>query len=299
MNIKDLKYLVALAEYGHFGKAAEACFVSQPALSMQIRKLEEVLGVKLLERTNKSVLLTECGARVVERAKVILNQVDEVREIAKQLADPFSGELRVGIFPTLAPYLLPHIIPTLSKDYPKLSLFLIEDKTANLIDKLKNGKLDVAILSIPVSEKAFQHEALFREDFLLAVPEHDALAKNKFVNQSDLDGKHLLLLEDGHCMREQSLNICYEMHADEMQNFRATSLETLRQMVVAGVGITLMPTLACAPNAMLRYIPFQGSKPSRTIGLYWRANSSKQVLLSDMIQKIKSVLLKQHSVDPV
>lgn len=296
MNIKDLKYLVAVADYNHFGKAADACFVSQPALSMQIAKLEESLGVKLLERTNKSVFLTDSGAVIVERARYILNQIEEVRDIAKLAKDPFRGEFKLGIFPTLAPYLLPLIIPSLSKTYPHLSFYLIEEQTASLVEKLKQGKLDAAILSAPVVEKSFQQAILFEEEFMLAVSVTHPLAKLKTIKQQDLDNKNLLLLEEGHCMRDQALAVCHRMQAAETHGFRATSLETLRHMVSAGVGITFMPKLACYASDSITYVPFNEPKPMRSIGLYWRANSSRQVLLDAMMRKIKSILKKQKAV---
>jgi LysR family transcriptional regulator, hydrogen peroxide-inducible genes activator len=290
MNIKDLKYLVALADLGHFGHAATACFVSQPALSMQIKKLEETLGVKLLERTNKSVMLTETGAIIAERARHILSQVDEVREIAKSAQDPFSGEFRLGIIPTLAPYLLPVVMPQLSEIYPKLSFYLIEEQTALLVDKLKQGKLHAAILALPVLETSFDSRVLFEEEFLLAVPANHVLAKLKKIKQHDLTDKNLLLLEEGHCMRDQALALCSMMHAKESQNFRATSLETLRHMVGAGVGITLMPKLACIESDAVSYVPFSQPKPARTVGMFWRTTTAKQALLEDMVKKIKTVI---------
>jgi LysR family hydrogen peroxide-inducible transcriptional activator len=296
MNIRDLKYLVALADEGHFGRAAELCFVSQPALSMQIMKLEESLGIKLLERTNKSVLLTDQGALIVNRARHILHQVEEVREIARSAKDPFSGELRIGIFPTLAPYLLPLIIPKLSKRYPNLSFYLIEEQTSVLIEKLKQGKLHAALLAHPVIEKSFSHALLFEEEFLLATPIAHALAKIKKVKQQDLQHQYLLLLEEGHCMRDQALAVCHEMRGKEAPNFRATSLETLRNMVAAGVGITLMPKLACNENEDIAYVPFALPKPVRSIALFWRTALSKEIVLKEIVIEIRKIMLKQKTV---
>lgn len=291
MNIRDFEYLVALCELKHFGKAADACFVSQPALSMQIKKLEESLGVQLLERTNKSVMLTDQGMIIATRAKQILNQIDEIKEIAKSAKDPFSGEIRIGIFPTLAPYLLPLIIPQLSKAYPKLSFYLIEEQTSQLIEQLRNGKIHAAFLAMPIAEKAFEHVTLFEEEFLLAVPKNHRLAKLKAIKQKDLENENLLLLEQGHCLRDQALDLCHRMNVSENQSFRATSLETLRQMVAAGVGITLIPKLACTPNTSIAYIPFSTPKPMRTIGLVWRTESAKKSLLEHIITLFKHSLL--------
>lgn len=296
MNIRDLKYLVALAEYEHFGKAAEACFVSQPALSMQIKKLEETLGVTLLERTNKSVLLTDSGAIIAKRARHILSEVEEIREIAKSAHDPFSGELKIGIFPTLAPYLLPIIIPKLSKKFPNISFYLIEEKTNSLIEQLKLGKLHAAFLASPVSESGLKSTPLFEEEFLLAVATSNPLSHHKSVKQQDLQHKNLLLLDEGHCMRDQALALCHRMKAAETQNFRATSLETLRNMVTANVGITLMPKLACHKNDGVCYIPFSNPKPSRSIELFWRTTSAKKIVLQAIGKEIQTILAKNNAV---
>jgi LysR family hydrogen peroxide-inducible transcriptional activator len=257
---------------------------------MQIKKLEETLGVKLLERNNKSVMLTDHGVIIAERARHILSQVDEVREIAKTAKDPFSGEFKLGIIPTLAPYLLPLIMPQLSKQYPKLSFYLIEEQTAQLIEKLKQGKLHAAILALPVEDKTFSGKVLFEEEFLLTVPVKHPLAKLNKIKQQDIVDTNLLLLEEGHCMRDQALALCSTMHMQEAQNFRGTSLETLRHMVSAGVGITLMPKLACLSSSTVVYVPFSQPKPARSLGMFWRTTSSKQVLLEDMVKKLKSLM---------
>ncbi len=287
MNIRDLKYLVALKEHRHFGKAADACFVSQPALSMQIKKLEEFLGVQLLERTNKSVMFTVVGEIMIERARVILNEVDEMKDIARQAADPFGGELRLGIFPTLAPYLLPHITPKLSKKFPRLSILLLEEKTNVLLEKLHQGKIDAAILALPIAETNLVHAPLFTEEFMLAVPHTHLLAKRKSIKPEELVDQPLLLLEEGHCLREQALSFCFQVSAVENQRFRATSLETLRYMVASGVGMTLMPKLACHANDGVAYIPFKTPKPSRSIGMVWRASTAKQQALKEIASVIR------------
>lgn len=290
MNTRDLEYLVALSDLKHFGKAAAACFVSQPALSMQIKKLEDSLGIQLLERTNKSVLLTDHGLIIAKRAQQILHQLDEIKEIAKSAKDPFSGEIRIGVFPTLAPYLLPLIIPQLSKIYPKLSFYLVEEQTSQLIEKIKEGKLHAAFLAAPITDKSLFGSFLFEEEFLLAVPINHQLAKLKTVTQYDLENENLLLLEQGHCMRDQALDLCHRMNISENKNFRATSLETLRHMVAANVGITLIPKLACSPSDTIAYIPFSLPKPLRTIGLYWKRSTSKQLLLNEITTKIIEIL---------
>ncbi|WP_218813486.1 LysR substrate-binding domain-containing protein [Rickettsiella endosymbiont of Dermanyssus gallinae] len=290
MNIRDLKYLVALSKYQHFGRAAEACFVSQPALSMQIKKLEADLGVKLLERSNKSVLLTPIGIAITEKAQHILEQADQIYALAKLAEDPYGGELKIGIIPTLAPYLLPLLMPALASQFPKLRFYLVEEQTALLIPKLKTGALDAAFLALPVVEPSLTHAVLFEEEFLLAAPAKHPLSAQKTVKQHDLDQQNVLLLEEGHCMRGQTLDICHKINVSEMQNFRATSLETLRHMVASGNGITLMPKLAQQTNDNIVYIPFSSPKPSRTIGLYWRVSSARKTLLGEVSTYIKKII---------
>lgn len=296
MNIRDLEYLVAVAELKHFGKAAEVCYVSQPALSMQIKKLEENLGVKLLERTNKSVILTDCGSLIAERAREILNQVEELRQIAKSAIDPYCGELRIGIIPTLAPYLLPLIMPTLIAVYPKLKLYLIEGQTAALVEMLKQGKLHASFLASNIVDAGLEQTPLFEEEFELAFPSSHPLKSKKIIHPEDIPDLKLLLLDEGHCLRDQALSFCQQTHMNEVQNFRATSLETLRQMVAAGSGITLMPKLACVASEQISYRAFAKSKPVRIISLYRRAASSKQILLASIAEQIKKLMKSQKSI---
>lgn len=296
MNIRDLKYLVAIADHNHFGLAAEACFVTQPALSMQIKKLETHLGVQLIERTSKSARLTEVGKLMTEHARDILYRVETMKEYAKLANDPFSGELHLGVIPTLAPYLLPHIFPGLAKIFPNLTIFLVEDQTAYLLTKLKEGKLDAVLVGLPPTVKDFVSSPLFEEEFLLATPPNHPLSKRKSIRISDLENKVLLLLEDGHCMRDLALELCYRAKATESKGFRATSLETLRHMVASNAGITLMPKLASKPNDGIAYVPFNADKPSRIIGIIWRPSSPRKILLEKMTEKIRKLLLKQKSV---
>ena len=296
MNIRDLKYLVAIADHSHFGMAAEACFVSQPALSMQIKKLEGVLGVQLIERTTKSALLTEIGKLMTEHARDILYRVEAMKEAAKEAKDPYSGELHLGVIPTLAPYLLPHIIPSLTKIFPKLSIFLVEDQTPNLLTKLKQRKLDGALVGLPLIHDDFFALPLFEEEFLLALPPNHPLSKRKSIRISDLENKVLLLLEDGHCMRDFALELCYRAKASEAKGFQATSLETLRHMVASKAGITLMPKLAIKPNDGVSYLPFHSPKPARIVGMVWRSSSAKKILLESIVAHIRKSMAKQKAV---
>ncbi|MFC5743843.1 DNA-binding transcriptional regulator OxyR [Dyella tabacisoli] len=294
MNLRDLHYLVALAEHRHFGRAAEASFVSQPTLSTQIKKLEDELGVALVERTPRKVLLTETGREIARRARGVLAEIDEIKAIAQRTRDPESGTLRLGIFPTLGPYLLPHLVPLVRNRYPRLELLLVEDKTEQVIRMLREGSLDVGILALPLHEDSLITEFLFEEPFVLAVPDSHPLVHLKHrLKLSDLEDESLLLLEDGHCMRDQALEVCQLAGAGEKSGFRATSLETLRQMVAANVGITLLPTLAIKPPMSrtdnVHLIEFSGHAPSRRIALVWRKSSSMNSFLKGMAEVFRGL----------
>ena len=284
MNLRDLQYLVALADHRHFGKAASASFVSQPTLSMQVKKLEKELGVELVERNRGQILLTEAGEAVVERARVILGEVDDINRIATQATDPESGSLRLGLFPTLAPYLLPHVVPKIHERFPHLELLLVEEKTAVVHASLRDGSLDAGLMALPEPDDLLHVEPLFEEDFLLAVPaDHPLATDGGPVDGSVLATEHVLLLEEGHCLRDQALEVCALAGAHERSGFRATSLETLRQMVAAGVGVTLLPQLSVqppvAPSPDIVLLRFTDPVPHRTIGMFWRPTSVFRDLL--------------------
>ncbi len=283
MNIRDLSYLVALADLRHFGHAAEACFVSQPTLSTQIKKLEEELGAQLIERAPRQVMLTEVGKEVVERARLVLRDVQQIREVARRAADPKSGVLRLGIFPTLGPYLLPHVIPQIHQRYPGLELLLVEEKSEVLLSQLRDGRLDAAILAQPVDGDQLRCQELFEEPFVLALPEGHPLDKTGALTIDSLRDHTVLLLEDGHCLRDQALEVCKLAAANEKPGFRATSLETLRQMVAAGVGLTLLPVLAVKPpvaiTESIHLRPFDSPAPSRKLAMFWRNSSALESFL--------------------
>ena len=282
MNLRDLRYLVALADLRHFGKAAAACFVSQPTLSMQIKKLEESLGVPLLERAARQVLLTPTGERVVEQARRVLHEVQTLERVAQQARDPYRGELRLGIIPTVAPYLLPTALPKLRRALPEIKLQLIEAQTATLVRLLTAGEVEAVIVALPLDVERAVQRPLYVEPFLLAVAKDHPKARRKSVTVADLEGEQVLLLEDGHCLRDQALEICSSAGAQENTSFRATSLETLRQMVSAGAGVTLMPARAMS-GADLRFLPFRGANaPHRVIGLVWRDSSARSHVLETL-----------------
>jgi len=278
MNLRDLEYLVALAETRHFGRAAERCHVSQPTLSTQLRKLEEYLGIPLVERQPRRTALTAAGEAVVARARHILRDADDIRSLARASQDPFTGPLKIGLIPTLGPYLLPRVAPKIAKALPKLSLLLHEYQTAVLVERTFAGELDLAILALPAETKGLVTRPLFAEAFLVAMPARHRLAAKKRVRAADLEGERLLLLEEGHCLRDQALEVCAHAGSEE-QGFRATSLETLRQMVAAGLGLTLLPGLAAeGPFASARGLvvrPFAPPSPNRVIGAAWRRSTSR------------------------
>lgn len=276
MNLRDLHYFVVLAEVMHFGEAAKRCHVSQPTLSMQLKKLEEELGVSLFERTNKQVMLTDSGRALLSRAQHILTQVAEMKEMARAASDPYTGELRLGVIPTLAPYLLPQVMPVIQEALPNLRVWLLEDKTDRLIDKLVAGQLDAAVMATPV-EAEFSQQILFNEPFYFACAGNLALPNKTEMQMEDLANQPVMLLEEGHCLREQAMAVCQLAKAEVQADFTATSLETLRLMVQAGVGVTLLPALAVykVESGSLQIIPFSQPAPFRTIALYWRTGTAR------------------------
>jgi LysR family hydrogen peroxide-inducible transcriptional activator len=290
MNLRDLRYLVALAELRHFGRAADACFVSQPTLSTQIKKIEDELGVTLVERAPRKVMLTAAGAEIAQRARVVLDEIEQIRAIARRSLDPEAGSLRLGIFPTLGPYLLPHVVPKLRTRFPRIELLLTEEKTEILLQQLQEGRIDAAVLALPLHEDQLHTELLFEEPFVLAVPATHPLAGAERLGLDTIADERLLLLDDGHCLRDQALDVCHLAGASEKDGFRATSLETLRQMVAAGVGMTLLPLLAVQPpvprSETVRLLSFTDSRPSRQIALVWRKSSAR----SDFLHKVAGVL---------
>lgn len=279
LKLKDLRYLVAVADERHFGRAARRSFVSQPTLSAQLRKLEDYLGVKLIERQPRRVALTEAGRQVVERARRILQDSDEIVKQARHASDPLSGTLKVALIPTIGPYLLPRVAPQLRKALPQLKLLLFEHQTAVLLERLHSGAIDMGVLALPVERDGLESRVLFEEAFAVALNATHPLAKRKALKPADLDGETLLLLEDGHCLRDQALEVCARAGVHESSDYRATSLETLRQMVAAGHGITLLPEMATrgpygdARSLVMR--PFAKPVPQRHVGAVWRRSSTR------------------------
>jgi Transcriptional regulator len=290
IKIRDLEYLDALDTHRHFGKAAEACHVSQPTLSGQLMKLEEQLGVKLIERHPRRIMLTPAGEQLLAKARRVLNAARELEITAKSLGDPLAGELHLGFIPTLAPYLLPRIMPALIKDLPRLEFFLHEHKTQVLLGMLNDGKLDALVLPWLDEMQGFEAYELFNEEFVVAVSKKHELANRKQMKLEHLQGHHVLTLEDGHCLRDQALGYCFSAGAKEDKRFQATSLETLRYMVAANIGITLLPKLAVmgiAENPDIRYIDFQAPAPSRKIVLLVRQNYTRLASIREVVAVIR------------
>lgn len=293
MNLRALQYFVKLADLRHFSKAADACFVSQPTLSTQIKKLEDELGVQLVERSPKNIMLTQVGEEVAERARLVLSDIEQIRKVARRSENPADGELRLGLFPTLAPYYLPHVVPNVRKLYPNLRLQLAEEKTEDILRMLRKGELDAALLALPLNDDGLEMEILFEEPFVLALPATHPLAGRDDITLQDLDGEELLLLEEGHCLREHALEVCALAGAHERVDFHATSMETLRQMVAADVGVTLMPILSVKPpiaaTSNLVVSRFAEPAPSRTIALVWRSSSAYSDFLRELAECLRNL----------
>ena len=290
LKLKDLRYLVAVADEQHFGRAATKCFVSQPTLSAQLRKLEAALGVQLVERRPRQVTLTEAGEEIAEHARHMLQIGEAIVSQAQSRRDPLAGSLRVGLLPTIGPFLLPLVALKLRRALPRLELLLYEYQSAPLLERLTAGELDLGILALPVPPDHLAVRELYREPFVLALPESHALAAKARVRVEDLAGETLLLLEDGHCLREQALAICSRSGGHEKQDFRATSIETLRQMVAAGAGVTLLPALATrGAYASGRGVALRGfvrPEPSRLIGAVWRRSSARTAAIAAVCDRI-------------
>ena len=290
IKLKDLRYLVAVADTRHFGRAAERCCVSQPTLSAQLKKLEDYLGVQLVERQPKHITLTPAGVEIVARARRILETSDEVVTLARAHRDPLAGPLRVALLPTIGPYLLPHVAPAIRAALPRLSLLLYEYQTAPMLEKLHAAEIDVGILALPVDLDGLTSRVLYEEPFQVALPEQHRLAARASVRLEDLKDEPLLLLEEGHCLRDQALALCNRVGALEKQDFRATSLETLRQMVAAGAGVTLLPELAVkgAYGTARGVVTKSLTRPApvRRIGAVWRKTSARRPAIEAVCELI-------------
>jgi LysR family hydrogen peroxide-inducible transcriptional activator len=276
VTLTELRYAVAVADHRHFGRAAAACFVTQPTLSAQIAKLERTLGVKLFHRSNRSVEATAEGEEIVREARAVLAAAARILEVASSKSEPMTGTWRVGVIPTLAPYLLPWLVPALRDAFPKLAIVLREIRTAEILAEIRDRRLDGGLLALPVEAPALRAEPLFDEPFVLLSPRAHRLSKQAAVREADLQGERVLLLEEGHCLRDQALSICSRAGARDAAldgDFRATSIETLRQMVAGGMGVTLLPALALrcgGSGSSAAAVPFSEPAPTRRIALVFR-----------------------------
>lgn len=274
LTLRQLRYFQALARHGHFGRAADACAISQPALSLQIKELETALGTALFERGARQIRLTRFGVEFAARVQDILRSVDELGDLARGVRDRLAGRLRIGIIPTIAPYLLPTIICNLTREHPDIDLHVRETLTQTLIHELQEGRIDAAIVALPVSEASLTEIPLFSENFVLVRPHADGGLP--VPDRSELREMRLLLLEEGHCFRDQALSFCNMPTARPREWLDGSSLTTLVQMVGAGIGVTLIPEMAVAVetrSASVSVVHFKGEQPSRTIGMVWRSTN--------------------------
>lgn len=276
MTLTEMRYIVALARERHFGKAAETCHVSQPTLSVALKKVEGQLGAALFERSATDVRITALGERIVAQARRVLEEAVRLEEIAGTVGDPLSGALRVGVIYTIAPYLLPQLIPALHREAPAMPLFLKEDFTENLIPALKAGDLDVIVIALPLAEAGLVAQPVYQEPFRVVVPAEHAWATRRDIDADELDGENLLLLGQGNCFRDQVLESCPRLTGPEalQHSLEGSSLETIRYMVASGAGLAVMPSTAADPlierEPMVKVLPFAGKQPTRTVGLVWR-----------------------------
>jgi len=301
MTLTELKYIVAVARERHFGRAADACFVSQPTLSVAIKKLEDELGMPLFERRSNDVTLTDAGERIVAQAQRVLDEAARIKEIAKSGKDPLSGPLRVGVIYTIGPYLLPSLVRQLLKDAPQMPLLLTENYTVRLLELVKNGEVDVAILALPLPESGLQMQPVYDEPFMVAVPRDHPWAKRSKRNgvaSEDLKKETMLLLGAGHCFRDQVLGVCPELmrfstEAEGIQKtFEGSSLETIRHMVASGLGITVLPKTSVPEktpaNSLIDYLPFRNPAPDRRVVLVWRKSFTRLAA----IEALRHAILK-------
>ena len=285
MTLTELKYIVALARERHFGRAAEACFVSQPTLSVAIKKLEDELGVQLFERGGSEVAVTPVGEQIVEQAQHVLEQSNAIREIAAQGRDPLAGPLRVGVIYTIGPYLLPHLVRRMIDDAPQMPLLHQENDTVKLLELLRQGDIDVAIVADPFPDAGLVTQAVYDEPFIVAVPKHHPWAKRKKIRSEELKEQTMLLLGAGHCFRDHVLEVCPELSrfsqasAGIQKTFEGSSLETIRHMVASGIGVTVLPKMVrpdMSDDGLLTYLPFEAPEPYRRVSLAWRKSYSRR-----------------------
>ncbi len=296
MTLTELKYIVAVAREKHFGHAAEACFVAQPTLSVAIKKLEDELGVVIFERGGAEVSVTPLGAKIVAQAELVLEQTAAIREIAKQNKDPLAGPLRLGVIYTIAPYLLPPLVSDMIEKVQQMPLVLQENFTVRLLELLRQGELDAAIMALPIPDQGLMVQPLYDEPFVVALPKHHRWASRTSITSEELKSETMLLLGNGHCFRDQVLEVCPEMSRYSgsgdgiSRTFEGSSLETIRHMVASGIGITVLPKASVpdmdAKNGMLRFVPFAQPVPSRRVVIAWRKSFTRSLAIETVRQAV-------------
>src|SRR6478609_8942749 len=289
MTLTELKYIVAVAREKHFGHAAEACFVAQPTLSVAIKKLEDELGVIIFERGGSEISTTPLGAQIVAQAERVLEQTAAIKEIAKQNKDPLAGPFRLGVIYTIAPYLLPPLVKTMIERVPQMPLVLQENFTVRLIESLRQGELDAAIMALPFADQGLVVQPLYDEPFVVALPKHHPWASRANIDAEALKSETMLLLGSGHCFRDQVLEVCPEMSRFSTsgdgiaRTFEGSSLETIRHMVASGIGITVLPRASVpdmhAKDGLLRYVPFEDPVPTRRVVIAWRKSFTRRAAI--------------------
>jgi LysR family transcriptional regulator, hydrogen peroxide-inducible genes activator len=295
MTLTELKYVVALAQERHFGRAAQKCFVTQPTLSLALAKLEDELGVRLFERNKNEVLVTPMGAGIVEQARRVLDEAGKIASLAKGAQDQLAGALRLGVIPTIGPYLLPELVPILRKRAPDMPLMIEENYTGSLVPLLRDGEIDVALIALPFAVPGVKTRALYEEPFSVVVPEGHAWAKKKRVRPDELTGESLLVLNAGHCFREQVLEACPgQANTASPEGRSGSSLETIRNMVASGLGVSVLPDTALQPryaNRLVKVIPFTEPAPSRKVAIAWRTSFSRPKAVEAVAQAVLDVKL--------
>jgi LysR family hydrogen peroxide-inducible transcriptional activator len=291
-TLKQLRYLSAVAEHRHFGNAAKACHVSQSTLSAGILELEEILGVSLVERNNRQVILSSLGEEIVARGRGVLTDMDDLVAVCEASSEPFSGKMRLGVIPTIAPFILPGLLKRMRRAHPAFQLFIREDLSGHLVNALQHGELDILLLALPYPADNVETMHLFEDEFLFACPRGHSLAKAEHLRTSDLQKQDLLLLEDGHCLRDHALEACKLKDSDISIPYQATSLNTIVQMVANGIGVTLLPQMALDAKILtgtdVRTCHFEESNVSRDIGLMWRKKTPRRAefsLLGEFIRE--------------
>ncbi|MFM1939029.1 MAG: hypothetical protein RLY32_771 [Pseudomonadota bacterium] len=306
MTLTELKYIVALAREKHFGRAAEACFVSQPTLSVAIRKLEDELGVQLFERGTAGIQTTAMGDQLIEQAQKVLDEASLLKDLARQGRDPLAGPLRVGVIFTIGPYLLPWLVPQMIQAHPSMPMLLQENYTVKLLETLRQGEIDVLILAEPFDAQGLDIEPVYDEHFMVAVPRQHPWAKRRRIPSAELTQQTMLLLGSGHCFRDQVVEICPELSrfsqasSGIQKTFEGSSLETIRHMVASGVGITVLPQTACPrsrDDGFLCYIPFESPAPNRRVVLAWRKSFARRAAIEALKQQLKALDLPVQIIE--